>query len=629
MSSRTLPARVVQTATLTFALILGSLLPLAVAPAVAQGELPATAAAAPAASIYFQEFDLDLEGGQWQQTDELLARIGIPDALETWRQELLAASAQSGDFTEADLDALLGGEIAIAVTPDAITHLSAMHAMHEQMQQGEDTEMEMPPDMAVGAAVILDPGDPVVAWEYVQRQFSQSAAEMNEQVIESTYGDAALLELTFPNNHLRGRSSGDDAQNDGMDHQMPADFGLYAGQAGEFIVVGMTRADVTNIIDVVNGEQPSLADLTEAEDVATALPADSLAFGYFNGSAIVDGLDEEALAELQTSMPDLDPSELHGHGGFTLGAGEAGFQFVSIAMGMGASAPSEMAADPAIATAASHVPADSFVFQTGMLPRDAFVGTAYQIAVAINAATAGTDVLSGEILEQLPNPGEIRDQLPNPADMQRQLALAERVLGFNLQSGLIDLLGDHFLLYSSVPRVSPAGMGLDAAVAIETTDPATLSANIAKIVKWAGRVKRGMISERSIDSNAIYAVSDPSNTGVPPIEFGVIGNYLVAGTGSGVDHLVMPGAPLADDPQYQAVLAELPETYQQLTYVNVGQGSDLLTGLFAQLGGTEPAASAETPEATTGGLDAIRAFASAVYQDENGTGTSAILFIPE
>src|SRR5688572_27194950 len=86
-------------------------------PVLAQEGLPETAAAAPEGTALFQAFDLDRDGGQWQQTGALLERVGLPNALELWEAAVLEKGARTGDFTEADLDALMGGELAVVVTP--------------------------------------------------------------------------------------------------------------------------------------------------------------------------------------------------------------------------------------------------------------------------------------------------------------------------------------------------------------------------------------------------------------------------------------------------------------------------------------------------------------------------------
>src|SRR5215213_6978840 len=121
----------------TLALLLGFLVPAWNAPAaLAQGALPETAAAAPDGTVLFHVFDLDREGGQWQQTGTLLERVGLPDARELWEESVLEDGAAKGDFTATDLDALLGGELALVVTPLAVERAVEHH--QSRQQTGDD-----------------------------------------------------------------------------------------------------------------------------------------------------------------------------------------------------------------------------------------------------------------------------------------------------------------------------------------------------------------------------------------------------------------------------------------------------------------------------------------------------------
>ena len=89
----------------------------------AQEALPPILDAAPANTAMFQQVDLNLAGDQWQQTDALLARLGHPDALDTWRAEMVEDHGDEGGFTEADLDAVTGGEVAFVVSDQAVATL--------------------------------------------------------------------------------------------------------------------------------------------------------------------------------------------------------------------------------------------------------------------------------------------------------------------------------------------------------------------------------------------------------------------------------------------------------------------------------------------------------------------------
>jgi len=66
-------------------LILGVLVPvLGTTDAAAQdnGSILDIAEAAPASSVIFWTFDLNRDSGQWQQAQDLLARVGYPHALD-------------------------------------------------------------------------------------------------------------------------------------------------------------------------------------------------------------------------------------------------------------------------------------------------------------------------------------------------------------------------------------------------------------------------------------------------------------------------------------------------------------------------------------------------------------------
>ena len=71
---------------------------------------------------------------------------------------MLERGARKGDFTEADLNALLGGELALVVTPVAVER--AMEHHEKRQQQGDDaaTPMAHAWDEPVGVTTVLAPG---------------------------------------------------------------------------------------------------------------------------------------------------------------------------------------------------------------------------------------------------------------------------------------------------------------------------------------------------------------------------------------------------------------------------------------------------------------------------------------
>jgi hypothetical protein len=193
------------------ALLFGLLAPAwSAAPVLAQEGLPETAAAAPEGTVLFQAFDLDREGEQWQQTGALLERVGLPNALELWEASVLEEGASKGDFTEADLDALLGGELAVIVTPLAVQRVVEHHERHQQRGDDSATPMAGAWDEPHGVTAVLLAGDPDAAWDYVERQVADLAARHEVPVEEISHGSGELLWIEMPDprerltEHLEG-----------------------------------------------------------------------------------------------------------------------------------------------------------------------------------------------------------------------------------------------------------------------------------------------------------------------------------------------------------------------------------------------------------------------------------------
>jgi hypothetical protein len=300
------------------------------------------------------------------------------------------------------------------------------------------------------------------------------------------------------------------------------------------------------------------------------------------------------------------------------------------------------------------------VFQAGVLPENALLGVPFALATAVNNASA-----MGE---------EAMSELPSAAEIDAQIAQASATLGFDPRTDLVDLLGNQFVAFASLPSFALGGIDWDAAAAISTTDPDALAETTRKLAAWIDRTQTGVdITVRQAGGSAVYVASNTEEKNAPPIEFGVIGNEAVVGTGRGIDQLATtPESTLADDAQFQTVMGLLPAENSQVSYVDIGQAADLLGMLFGMIGGPaqidadascqsfadqseaqaaydgDPVANAmldvdfdgeacedafpsAAPGAASapGSLDNIRAFASVTFQRENAAGSSAILYIPQ
>jgi hypothetical protein len=610
----------------TMILILGVMVPVwGTSSAAAQdaGSILDIAEAAPESSVIFWTFDLNRDSAQWQQTEELLGRIGIPNALDMWEQETLKEGSKKNQLTQEELDALLGGEVAVAVTPDAIKFAMEHHAMMGKHGMGNEeaaaTPVVLTPDQALGVSLILAPSDPDASWEYVQGQFADLAKKNDAQVEELTYGDSDVLWVAAPDmgHHKMGQSDdagyGDDHMKQWEDVQ-PA--GVAAARAGDYIVAGVSQADVEEIIDVVNGDEGSLADSDALQQVADKLPAEALSFTYVDGVGIIDSLGPDGEQALQSLAPGMSTDVWRAQAGITISAEDIGFRTDTIALpGEGGSFDTIASEnDPAIKAAAEEAPIGTLFFEAGKLAEGSLSTAPYAIAMAMGSA-------------QKANSGEEMTELPTQEEIQQQLDAVNQMLGFDLKSDLFDLLGGTFILFSGFPNFSSNGVSLDAVAAIDTTDPAKLSETTQKI---AGLIRQAApdlsLGERDVDGDTLHVLKFTDTGEVPAIEFGVVGDQFVIGVGSGVDSLTgTPSETLADDPQFQEVMGALPDEYYQLVYLDINQ---LAMPLMAMMGSME--SSDATPVAMTGAaLANIKAFAAVGYRDGDAVGSSAILYIAQ
>jgi len=640
--------------------------------AVAQDALPVTAGAAPEGTILYHEIDLDFEGEAWQQTEALLAQVGVPDALELWRAEILSESAESGDFSEADLDALIGGEMAFVVTPRAVEYFLEKYAENQgkghnaAAAAGMATPLAESSEDGYGMAAVLLPGNPDAAWEYAQRQIDGYAQERDLKVETKSQGSVELI-WSEPS---PGEDEADDyGDSDPMEEMLSGHDrdAFAAGRAGDYIIAAKSVADVRTIADVIEGVTPSLADSDVAQGIMSELPADSISLTFVDAQGIVESLDADTRELLESFMPaNMPPEAWGGYLGMALSAEPEGFRFDSIATAVEGVDVSAMmiSNDAAVAEKADQVPAGTFLFTAGTLPPSSFAGAAYSLAQSVNAASSDAGWSDEQPMAELPTPEEV----------DAEIAAAAEILGFDPAADLFDILGTEFIAFSSFPGMSANGFGLDAVAAISTTDPAALAETMQKAAASVDRTESSAdISVRRIGEDTVYVAADAETVEAPAVEFGVVGDQAVVAIGNGVEALTTePSSSLADDAQYQTVLGMLPADFYQVAYLDIGQAIGpimMLSGGFSE-GGIADAdlacaeyasqedaqdaldsdavdnaaldldydgmacedafgSAAATAIAATGSLENIRAFGMVSYQDGESARSSAILYIAE
>ena len=641
--------------------------------AAAQTALPATAAAAPETTALYYAIDLDFAGDQWQQVETLLARAGVPDALDLGRESILEESEESGDFTEADLDALLGGEMALIVSSDTIQtvieQFGQMGRRHRETD-ADATPAAVSPDGGLGVAVVLQPGDVDAAWTYVGRQMQGLAAEVNTSVAESAYGDAQILWVEFDEAMMKKhRRIIDEAMGDlavggmhdmGDMHGMHDVHGFAAGRAGEFIIAATSQADVEEIVDTISGDAPSLADSATVQQVRGELPGEALSFLYIDDSSILAAMDPETMAAFKELDPDL-PDPVATASGMTVSADEPGFRLESVSVPLGgATLPqTAMMNNTAVAASAGNVPANAWFFGATQLDRSSWIGAAFAVAQAVNADAAGRR-----------DKVRVQDFMPTAEEIKQEFAQAKEILGFDPWEDLFAHLGEQITAYATFPTISGEGFDMEALVSVAASDPAALAPTVEKIASSDSEEDPGVdVSTREVGQDAVHVISSEDIDMMPPFELGVVGDQLVAGIGAGIDNLgTAPSPSLAEDEQYQAVMSLLPSEYYITEYFDFRP----VTGFFAMMEGSlamadaDPACdefasqelaqsaydedplansdldtdfdgeacedafgAAATPAAAAGSVENVKAFAVVAFNDGTRMGSSMILYIPE
>jgi hypothetical protein len=174
---------------------------------------------------------------------------------------------------------------------------------------------------------------------------------------------------------------------------------------------------------------------------------------------------------------------------------------------------------------------------------------------------------------------------PTPQEVDAAIAAATATLGFDPRADLFALLGGQYVAFASLPTFSIHGAALDGAAAVPTTVAARLAETARKLAEQIDQAEPNAdVTVRRIGGDTVYVVANTEDRNSPPLAFGVIDGRALVGTIGGVEELAAtPGSSLADDLQFQMVMGLLPSDYYQVSYVNIGQAIDNLSGLIGSL----------------------------------------------
>ncbi|MCC6315046.1 MAG: DUF3352 domain-containing protein [Thermomicrobiales bacterium] len=616
---------------------------------------PATAAAAPQDTVLFVSVDMNRDSDQWQQAQDLLDRVGAPNALDDAEQMLLHNPENaSGGVTQADLDAMFGGEMAIVVTSEAVRNIAALvdagaeaARAHEAQQDmaatpaiysedsPADAMLDLPKLEGYGIVGVLQPSDAAQTWDYVERQMTALADSAGSELQETNYNDSRIHVAPKPMSHHADRDRKHDKKKDSRDYDGMHGDGdwdaiaeqlgtgtIAAARAGDFILVGGSASDLEPFIDAATGAKPSLADLPAMQEVRAAFPHDALMFGYTSAPAVRDALDPEWIEKIdalnQTFVPGADASALWDvSSGGVVWADRPGLRFDEVSLVAGGALPDIYPANAPI-DFAKRVSDSTLLYGAGHVTRTQLDAFALSAAQSINQAVKGE---SG----QPQSLADIEDML-TPEYYERQLAEAEQILGFNLKTDFVDHLTGELGIAIGMPQFGMGDFTLDAVTTAGVADKEPVQKALQSVVDTIERnVTDAEIAVEPRDGDTLYRIGDTEGDMALVLLAGVLGNDLVVGTQSGVDTLESgPMQPLADDPQFQTVMGLLPQQRYAESYVNLGPIVDLFVMMSGQGGFTGTG----TPEAApSGGPEAVRAIGAVSWANDGKAGSSAIIYI--
>lgn len=494
-----------------------------------------TAEAAPADSVAYLVTTLDDQSAQWQLADALLDRAGVGAQID----EMVAEDLTDDSGAQLPLDAFLGGEVAVIASDVAIDMAVAesigtadMDAMMVDLGLATP-EAESGEPEAQGVAVVLDARAPDTAWAAIR----ESAAE-----------DTTLEELTYEGTTiLYGPPATDD------------DDGMAFARVGDLILFAGAPVDLHPIIDTLAGANPAISTLPEFTQAQDALPAEFLMFGLFNGQSVADtdfGAFETATGGLETT----------GFSALTVAADQPGFRIESVVLSGEPAAPAAMPAE-----LIERAPADAIFFMsaselgaTGAL--DALGAGLLGLAFGMQGAGAATD------------PGASPEEA-----IAAQYEAAAALLGINLQTEFFQQLVGEFGFWLSSDPTTQQVSGLFASGVGEPATVANALMQLSFLLQGAAG-SEAPVTTRDVDGDQIYVIGTGDDAG-STVEFGVVGDQLVVGSGDAVAQFSAPeGESLADSQRFQAATGTLPADRSSLIYVDLVAAIPLLESASEEAG---------------------------------------------
>ena len=526
----------------------------------AQSAPLSTAVAVPDSALVYLAMTAEQTSTQWQLATTLLDRAGLSSFVDEAIEE---ARADANDDDLTDLEPFLGGEIAVVVTSLAATQAVDVTGLTGGLAPAAEGEIAGDP---AGFALIVQAADPAAAWAKAQELIEEDALTQGVTAAATDYNGVPVISIP------PGSESED---------------GTAIAQVDDLILVSSTGADLEPLIDTAAGTTPSIMTAPDFAMLQAELNQEFLLFGYINGQAISTALEAtEELGAFESltlgSVPFLDSST-----SVVLWADDPGFRFDTVST-LATDTPAPIG-ENFDGTLNERVPGDTLFFIDGMdLGASGALDTlALLLAQELNGEEAGATPPAGT------------DQ---QVYIDQQFEQASTQFGFNIKTDLIDQLvgefgfalglGEFLLDPNSVNAIFVSGVESGATVADALSKLALLIGSGV-----AGEGSTTTVTTRDLDGSVIHVVEDMSSGFPIKVDFGVVADQLLIGFGTSLDSFVGGTATdsLADNPQYQAVMATLPAEHAGSMYLDVARVIEIVTSFSSSMSDSaEPILDADT-----------------------------------
>jgi len=492
------------------------------APVTAQAA-PGVADFVPDTSLMYAEFELDQESAQFEKAAELLERANLTSLLDESQQTDLETGTTY-------LSVLADGKAGVFLSELPIEEgMTIEDLASDASDVGSDPEAVAEGDVPAGWTVVIVPTDAEQSFDmYSELVFSDADAEPDE----IDYNGYTILSQPAADEYSEG---------------------VAIALVDDAIAIATTPDDIEPVIDTATGGSDPLSDDESYGEVRDALEEESLAFGYVNGPALLEAVNEQDPAIAEAS-PELEMS-LTAHSGFVFWADDPGFRLDSIAFpAEGAELPPATSFEP---TFVESLPDSSLVYAGG----------------TDLGKTPGLDALALAIAQDAIGEDPLATPAADPeAYADEVFAEAEATIGFNLKTDVLDQLVGEWGIAGSVANVTSDEPDVEAVFVTEVDDAETVTEVTDSITEMISQQQDESfeLTTRDVEGSEVTVISVPDSSPPMVIEFGVVNDQLVIGVNEGLDTFVEGAdSPISESEGYQATFAELPTDVTGITYLNV------------------------------------------------------------